>query len=64
MSILIMRKFKYILAFIILVTATLAIRGGTKTKPCVIPREARGLIKSVVVQGFPDLVSFSGFTNQ
>ena len=59
-----MKKFKHILFFLILVTATLVINGGKKAKSTVIPSEATGLIKAAVVHGFPDMVSFSNFINQ
>jgi hypothetical protein len=59
-----MRKFKYILIFLLLTVTAVVIKGGTSAKCEVEKVEASTIINKGVAQGFPDLVSFTNFINQ
>ena len=58
-----MKNYKYILIFLLLVATTLVIYGGTKSNPCVAVKVPKEPVEKIVLQGFPDLITFTNYIN-
>ena len=59
-----MRKFKHILIFLLLITTTVVINGGTRGKCTLeVAKTSKETLEAMEVS-FPDMISFANYINQ
>ena len=58
-----MKKNKYIFVLLLMIATTLVINGGTKSEPCIVVKEQKEPGEKAVLEGFPDLITFTNYIN-